>query len=71
MRAFNPEKDSDKLRVNFTIHDKEKSVTIFKHFLENQYLFDNLAKVAIFLQKPESVFVRYGDIEAEKFKASE
>lgn len=58
----------DKIRVTFNMKDKESSVKVFKYFLENPYIFDNAAKIAIFLQKQESIFVKYGDIEAEKFE---
>jgi hypothetical protein len=46
----NPERnDSDKLRVTFTLRDKEKSLKVFKHYLDNPYLFEGQAKVAIFV----------------------
>lgn len=65
--ARNPE-ETDKLRVTFTVRDKEQSIKIFKHFIENPILFEGKARLGIFLQKPESVFCRYADIEAANFE---
>lgn len=65
----NPDsRDQDKLRVNFTLRDRDQSIKIFKHFMENPNLFEGKARAAIFLQKPESVFCRYADIEAANYE---
>ena len=46
--ARNPD-ESDKLRVTFTLRDKEQSIKIFKHFTENPILFEGKARLGIFL----------------------
>jgi hypothetical protein len=68
MRNREGDSTQDKLRVTFWVRDKEPSIKIYKYFNENKLIMDESARVNIFLQKSEEIFVKYGEIEAEKYK---
>lgn len=56
--------DRDKLRVMFRIKDKEKAKKCYQDFYQSYSIIQG-AKTFIFLIKPEELYVKYGDIEAE------
>lgn len=53
----------EKFRVFCKVKDKENA----KGMYSLNQLLDNEMRCAIFLDFPEEIFVKYGDIEAEKF----
>ena len=60
----------DKLRVTFKINDKEKSMKCFGEFTTYPYLHPGQDSLKIYLTKPEEVFEKYGDEEAELYYKS-
>jgi DNA-binding MarR family transcriptional regulator len=77
---------NDKIRVLFTIEDQQKAIACYDYFTKRHFRYlkhkhnkdfplnDDLGisqNVLIYLQKPEDVFVRYGDIEAELYNEME
>ena len=68
MRNREGDPAQDKLRVTFWVRDREPSIKIYKYFTENKLIMEESARVSIFLQKSEEIFVKYGEIEAEKYQ---
>jgi hypothetical protein len=62
-----PGEQNGKLRATFKIKDQEKSIECWKYFAANNSLYDGAITAAIFLKKPEHVFVKYADLENEKY----
>jgi hypothetical protein len=59
-----------KMRVNFYVNDKQKAIDIYKYFIDKELTILE-AKANIYLQKPEEIFVKYGDIAAEEYYKKE
>ena len=60
----------EKLRANFLIKTPENSLKCYQYFDKTKNVLSN-AKTLIYLNKKEEEFVKYGDIEAEKFYAKQ
>lgn len=60
----------NRLRVNFTVQDREVAKKCFDDLSARKSLNQGEDTLKIFLVMDESVFVKYGDIEAEKFYAA-
>lgn len=62
----------DKHRIMFRIKNKEKAIQFWKDFVlnKNKRIHEG-CRHKVYLQKPEDVFVKYGDIEAEKYYKEE
>lgn len=58
----------DKHRVMFRIKIKEKAIQFWQDFvLRKGKRIHEGCRHNVYLQKPEEIFVKYGDIEAEKY----
>lgn len=58
----------DKLRVFFEIENTEDAVKCLLDFFKDPYL-NETTKAMIYYVKPEEVFVKYADIEADLYYA--
>jgi hypothetical protein len=59
-----------KMRLNFNVGDKDKAIAIYRRFMGRDSHIQGV-KALIYLQKPEEVFVRYGDIAAAEYYKKE
>ena len=60
-------KTGEKLRVLFNIKDKQKSIDCYKNFHESPSKMFEGFRTVLFLIKPEDIFVKYGDEEADRY----
>lgn len=51
----------------FAIKNKEKALECYSTFHNSKQSFEG-AKTVLFLNKPEEIFVKYGDIKAELYE---
>jgi len=52
----------DKLRITFKIREKEQALRCYKDFcLHNKKILNDSVSNALFLQKPEHIFVKFAD----------
>lgn len=58
----------NKLRIQFKIEDREMAKKCFEDYSYNPILNEERDKATIFYVKPEEIFEKYGDIEAEKYE---
>lgn len=65
-----PGEQFDKHRILFTIKDKEKAIKFWQDYMSKALFFEGCRYMA-YLQKPEDLFVRYGDQEAAKYYAEQ
>lgn len=61
----------DKLKVFFSIKEKEKAIQCYKDFTFNKAFRIPGARHKLYYVRPEEIFVKYGDIEAEKYYQEE
>lgn len=65
-----PHETPDKHRVFFSIKNKEKAAEVFKTFNRKDFFIPG-ARQKLYYIRPEEIFVKYGDIEAELYYAEE
>lgn len=59
---------ANKLRIQFKIEDRENAMSCFEAYSYNSRLTPEGDKGVIYYVKPEDIFEKYGDIEAEKYE---
>lgn len=68
---FGPPSQPDKHKVFFSIKDKEKALQAYRDLGVKKQVKIPGARFILYYVRPEEVFVKYGDIEAEKYYAQE
>lgn len=63
--------DRDRYKVFITIKDKEQALRCYQDFSMPNKISIPGARHKIYYVRPEEVFVKYGDIEAEKYYKEE
>lgn len=66
-QQFKPSEPKDRQRVFFVINNKEKAIKCYEDFSFNRDKVIEGARFKIYLQKPEEILVKFGDIEAKKY----
>ena len=56
-----PAESFDKHRILFTIKDKEKAIKFWQDYVIDKKRYFQGCRHIVYLQKPDEVFVRYGD----------
>jgi hypothetical protein len=69
-QSVRPNETPDKHRVFFSVKDRDLALDIYDKF-QGYKVKIPAARLKLYYTRPEEVFVKFGDIEAEKFYARE
>jgi hypothetical protein len=63
--------EQNKIKCLFKVKEKQAAKRVYFDLCKNPYIFESNTKALIYLQMPEEVFVKHGDIQAKKYYEEE